>query len=95
MDRLKSPIRCVIEEDEIKLSCSTPIGRANDQFEVKMEGDPLEIGFNSRFLLDALRNAEGDEIRILFSGQTSPMIVRPKEGNSFLFLVLPVRLKSE
>ena len=35
MDRLKSPIRCVIEEDEIKLSCSTPIGRANDQFEVK------------------------------------------------------------
>lgn len=95
MDRLKSPIRCVIEEDEIKLSCATPIGRANDQLEVKMEGDPLEIGFNSRFLLDALRNAEGDEIRILFSGQTSPMIVRPKEGNSFLFLVLPVRLKSE
>ena len=95
MDRLKSPIRCVIEEDEIKLSCSTPIGRANDQFEVKMEGDPLEIGFNSRFLLDALRNAEGDEIRILFSGPRRSLIVRKKDANYFLFLVLPVRLKSE
>ncbi len=47
--QIKSPIRCVIEEDEIKLSCSTPIGRANDQLGSKMEGDPLEIGFNSRF----------------------------------------------
>ena len=46
-------------------------------------------------MTSANMNAEGDEIRILFSGQTSPMIVRPKEGNSFLFLVLPVRLKSE
>ncbi len=95
MDRLKSPVRCMIEQDEMRLSCSTPIGRANDQFAVKAEGDTLEIGFNSRFLLEALRNAEGDEIKIQFSGQTSPMLVRPKEGNSFLFLVLPVILKAE
>lgn len=95
MDRLKSPVRCVVEQQEMKLSCSTPIGRANDQFEIKMNGNELEIGFNSRFLLDALRNAEGDEIKILLNNEVSPMIVMPKEGNSFLFLVLPVRLKTE
>ncbi len=95
IDRLKSPVRCLIENDEIKLSCTTQIGRANDQFDIKMEGDALEIGFNSRFLLDALRNAEGDEIKILLNGPTNPMVVRPIEGSSYLFLVLPVRLKSE
>ncbi|MFU0832023.1 MAG: Beta sliding clamp [Oscillospiraceae bacterium] len=94
-DRLKSPVRCIFENNEIRLSCSTAIGRANDKLAAAhMSGDSLEIGFNNRFLLDALRNTECDEIRIQMSGPLSPMRILPPEGNSFLFLVLPVRLKS-
>lgn len=93
-DRLKSPIRCVFGEEEIKLSCSTAIGRANDKLPAKITGNSLEMGFNNRFLLDALRNAECDEVRIQINGSLSPMRILPCEGNSFLFLVLPVRLKS-
>ena len=51
------------------------------------------MGFNSRFLLDALKNSETDEVRIELGGPLSPMKVLPSEGDSFLFLVLPVRLK--
>ena len=94
-DRLKSPVRCVFEDNEIKLSCSTSMGRANDQFEAQMTGNTVEIGFNNRYLLDALRNAEGDEVKVQLNGPLSPMKVLPREGNAFLFLVLPVRLKSE
>lgn len=94
-DRLKSPVRCILEENEIKLFCSTPMGRANDQVACELAGDRVEIGFNNRYLLDALRNSEGDEVRLVLNGALSPMKVLPKEGNSFLFLVLPVRLKSE
>ncbi|MBE6821702.1 MAG: DNA polymerase III subunit beta [Ruminococcaceae bacterium] len=94
-DRLKSPVRCRFEENEIKVSCSTAIGRANDQLEAKITGNPVEMGFNNRYLLDALRNAEGDEVRIQLNGALSPMKILPREGDSFLFLVLPVRLKSE
>ena len=55
----------------------------------------MEIGFNNRYLLDALRNVEGDEVKVVLNGALSPMKVLPKEGDSFLFLVLPVRLKTE
>ena len=94
-DRLKSPVRCVFESDEIKVSCSTAIGRANDTFDAKNEGNTVEMGFNNRYLLDALRNTEGDEVKIQLNGPISPMKVMPREGNAFLFLVLPVRLKTE
>ncbi|MCI1966633.1 MAG: DNA polymerase III subunit beta [Oscillospiraceae bacterium] len=94
-DRLKSPVRCVFEDGEIRVSCSTAIGRAHDKLAAQMEGDSLEMGFNNRFLLDALRNTECDEVRIQLNGPLSPMRILPCEGSSFLFLVLPVRLKSE
>lgn len=47
------------------------------------------MGFNSRFLLDALKNTETDEVRIELGGALSPMKVLPPEGEAFLFLVLP------
>ena len=60
-----------------------------------MTGQSVEIGFNNRYLLEALRNTECDEVKIQLGGPLSPMKVVPKEGDNFLFLVLPVRLKSE
>lgn len=94
-DRIKSPIRCIFSGNQIKLSCATTIGKANDEIDAPIEGSDVEIGFNNRYLLDALKNAECDEILIELNGALSPMKVLPKEGEEFLFLVLPVRLKSE
>ena len=94
-DRLKSPIRCLFDNNEVKLNCTTSMGRASDQLDVEMTGQSVEIGFNNRYLLEALRNTECDEVKVQLGGPLSPMKVGPKEGDSFLFLVLPVRLKSE
>lgn len=94
-DRLKSPVRCLFNENEIKINCTTSMGRASDQIDVEMTGQSVEIGFNNRYLLEALRNTECDEVKVQLGGPLSPMKVVPKEGDSFLFLVLPVRLKSE
>ncbi len=94
-DRLKSPVRCVFSENEIKLLCTTTMGRASDQISAEITGDPVEIGFNNRYLLDALRNTECDEVKIQLGGPLSPMKILPKDGESFLFLVLPVRLKND
>ena len=94
-DRLKSPVRCLFTDNEVKLNCTTSMGRASDQIDVEMTGQSVEIGFNNRYLLEALRNTECDEVKVQLGGPLSPMKVVPKEGNSFLFLVLPVRLKSE
>ncbi len=94
-DRLKSPVRCVFSGSEIRISCSTSIGRANDQIAAQFEGGEVEMGFNNHYLLDALRNTEGDEVRVELNGPLSPMKILPREGDSFLFLVLPVRLKND
>lgn len=94
-DRLKSPVRCLFADNEIKLLCTTSMGRASDQITAEITGENVEIGFNNRYLLDALRNTECDEVKIQLSGSLSPMKIVPKEGDSFLFLVLPVRLKND
>lgn len=92
-DRLKSPLVCEFQKGRILFSCTSPLGSANDAIEAQVEGNEEEMGFNSQFLLDALKNAETDEVRIELNGALQPMKVLPVEGNSFLFLVLPVRLK--
>lgn len=94
-DRLKSPLRCVFDSNQIKLSCTTPVGRATDQLDCQITGNNLEMGFNNRYLLDALKNSECDEVKVKLNGPLSPMLITPKEGDNFLFMVLPVRLKNE
>ncbi len=94
-DRVRSPLRVKFEENEIRLTCSTALGRASDSLAAKNEGGRIEMGFNNRYLLDALRAADCDEVVLEIAGALSPMKVLPVEGDSFLFLVLPVRLKTE
>lgn len=94
-DRLKSPLRVSFEQGLIKMSCSTTIGKAYDELPCVCTGASVEMGFNNRYLLDALKNAESDEVRLEINGPLSPMKILPVEGDSFLFLVLPVRLKTE
>ena len=91
-DRLKSPLVCEFRNNSISVSCTTPLGSANDCIPAEIMGNEEDMGFNSRFLLDALRNSESDEVRVELNGSRKPMKVLPKEGDNFLFLVLPVRL---
>ncbi|NLD29546.1 MAG: DNA polymerase III subunit beta, partial [Clostridiales bacterium] len=79
----------------IRMSTSTTIGAANDKVPAKIEGNRVEIGFNNRFLLDAFRACDLDTIKVTLNGPLSPITVVPVEGDSFLFLVLPVRLRNE
>ena len=94
-DRLKSPVRCQIKAEGIEFSCVTAMGRAVDRCGSSLDGADIEIGFNNRYLLDALRAAETDEVFMEFNGAFAPMVIRPVEGDSFLFMVMPVRLKNE
>mgnify|MGYP002988300073 CR=1 FL=1 len=81
-DRLKSPVRCVIGEDTVKLFCTTTMGRATDQISAEISGDQLEIGFNNKYLLDALRAAETDEVRLQLDARSA-------EGGRRVFVPRP------
>ena len=94
-DNLKSPIRCVISEGLIKLNTASAIGKASDECAVEGDADGIEIGFNDRYLLDALKAAPADVVKLELSTGVSPCIIVPADdSNGFLYMVLPVRLKS-
>lgn len=93
-EKLKSPVRCLFEDDRVMLSAKTANGDAKDICRVSGNGGSLEIGFNNRFLMDALRYANVDTIKIELNTGISPAIIVPAEGEeNFLYMVLPVRLK--
>lgn len=92
-EKIQSPIRLHFSESEISLSCSTTIGKANDSIKALVKGRELEIGFGNKHLLEALRNTDSDIIKIeLFDGSTA-MKITPTEGDSYLFLVVPMLLQ--
>lgn len=94
-DRLKSPVRCIFEPERIRIKCSSSIGKVYDEISAAFEGEPCEMGFNNRYLLDALKAADCDEIRIQVGGPLAPMKILPPDGDAFIFLVLPVRLNAD
>lgn len=91
-DKIKTPVRCNILNDEIKLSCSSAVGKANDIISAPVIGEEVEIGFNNRYLLDALKNIECDEVKLLLNGSISPMVIKPVKGDNFISLIVPMRI---
>ena len=55
----------------------------------------IEIGFNNRYLLDALKACPDETVVLELKSGLSPALLKPMEGDKFLFLILPVRLKAE
>jgi DNA polymerase-3 subunit beta len=93
-ERLKTPLRFRFEDNLLHVFCSTQYGKVNDQVRIKKEGDDIEISFNNRYLLDALRACPDDKFVLGLKSSLSPCTIRPVEGNRFTYLVLPVRLKA-
>ena len=54
----------------------------------------VEIGFNCRYFIDALKACGSDKIKLQLGGNLTPMKIVPLDGDEYLFLLLPVRLKS-
>lgn len=95
-ERLKNPLRILFDASgKVTVRCQTNLGKVVDEFSAQVEGEPVEIGFNNRYLLDALRNARCDKVVLELSGPLSPVKILPEEGNDFIYLVLPVRFKND
>lgn len=92
-DRFTTPVRCQIGEEISTFICSSSVGRATDTYEAKLNGPEFEIGINSQYLLDALKATETDEVRLRFKGGTEGFLIEPVSGDSFIYMIMPMRLK--
>ena len=94
-DRIKNPLRCIFGKNKLNMYCSTAIGKGEDVCEYQGDGEDLEIGFNNRYLQEALKAAPADKIEICLNTGSSPCVIVPENGSDkFLYMILPVRLKA-
>jgi DNA polymerase-3 subunit beta len=65
---------------------------AEDEVDAGVNGDPMKIGFNSRYLAEALSQCDGGEVTIRYKDNGSPCIIEPAEDEGFMALVMPMRV---
>ncbi len=92
-ESFSTPIRCYFNELNVVFTCATTMGRATETFQTKLEGEKFEIGINSRYLLDALRVIETEQIQILFNGTKAGILILPPDGEDFQYMIMPMLLK--
>ncbi len=95
-EQQKSPLRCTLEGNLLKFKTATAIGTAYDECNVVSDGERLEIGFNNKYMLDALKAVPADVLRLKLNTPVSPCVMVPEEGKpeNFIYMVLPVRLRA-
>ncbi|MGI5990190.1 MAG: DNA polymerase III subunit beta [Lachnospiraceae bacterium] len=87
----RKPIALKIGDDMMEVTANTELGRMSDKIPVTVEGEDLLIGFNPKFLLDALRVIPDETVTMYFSGSKRPLFIRDDES-SYLYLILPVNM---
>ena len=92
-EKNSSPVRMTMGDGTIDCLCVTPIGRAEDVCTCEGNGEGLLIGFNDRYMKDALKAAGKDELKLCINSAASPCIIKAADGSEgFTYMVLPVRL---
>ena len=81
-EKYKSPVRCLFSNQELRVKTKTTIGDAEDKCSFAGDGKELEIGFNVRYLCDALRAVPSDEVVLELTNGLSPIVMTPVEGRS-------------
>ncbi len=87
----KKPIIMNIENSNIYLKIDSSLGSMNEEIEIKKEGKDLKIGFNPKFLMDALRVIDDEVVSIYMINAKSPCFIR-NDDNSYIYLILPVSI---
>ena len=92
-ERAKSPVRLQVTSDGVKVKCTTANGKIDEEIPCKVEGEDMLMGFNNKFLLDALRGAAGSNCETVTLELTSPvsgMVITSPETGDFYYMVVPM-----
>ena len=94
-DKLKNPVKCVFGDGTVKFSTVSELGKANDECEMNGNGEDIEMGFNDKYLIEALKAAPADELKFELTNGVTPCLITPaNDDTNFLYMILPVRLKA-
>lgn len=87
-------IKFSFTEDQLSLFANSEKGSIEDQINIQLMGKPIDIAFNSKYILDAVKFIDDEQACLKMSTSVTPLIIEPMEGNAFYYMVLPVRIFS-
>lgn len=88
----KTPVKLEIKKGVLVLTARSEMGNAYEEVSIGFEGEELQIAFNPRYLIEALRAIDEDQVKIRFTATLSPCTMHPLDGDSFRYLILPLRM---
>lgn len=89
-------IKLDFQDDGLHIASNSELGHVNEFIAMKLEGEACRIAFNARYLLDGVRALQSEKITLYLNGMLNPMVIRPtEEEDTYLYLVLPVRIAGE
>jgi DNA polymerase III subunit beta len=87
-------VKMMLDGNVLSLAAQTPdVGDSKDTMSVHYDGEPLNIAFNYKYVLDALKVIESDDVRMETNGPLAPTLFKAREENGYLCLVMPVQVK--
>ena len=89
----KKPVIIRISDGNMQLKINSAIGSMNEEIDIHKEGKDILIGFNPRFLMDALRVIDEEEIDIYLFNPKAPCFIKDKD-ESYIYLILPVNFNT-
>lgn len=92
-EKNKTAVRFQFEEGKILISCQNVVGSVDDQIPCDMTGEKMIIGFNNRYLLDAVRAVQSDKVRMFLTAADRAVKVMEADGESSIAVVMPVQVR--
>lgn len=90
----KYPVKVSIEIGKIVISCKNQAGDAKEEVYLTTEGKNLEVGFNPKYILDALKAIDDEEVIIEYGSSLSPSIIKSVEDTGdYVYMILPIRIQ--
>lgn len=85
-------IKLSIKQNKLSITSNSENGAAYEEVNVEVEGNDLDIAFNSRYMLDGIKNIDSEFLKMEFGGPINPCVIKPDSNQEYLYLLLPVRL---
>lgn len=94
----RSYVKVTVEDQLLAITSASVNGRVSDEMECVHEGRDIEIGFNCRYLINSVKVAEGENIKITLKSPTQAITVEPVEEDDdfkYFYMILPVRMNEQ
>ena len=87
-------VKLEVRDDYMTISSNSEIGNVHEEIKIVLEGEDIDIAFNSRYLIEALKIIDSEEIYMELTTNVSPCIIKPTDDTQYIYLLLPVRIQS-